>query len=305
MSLRADYAAGALGPLVLGGAQLGLAYGIANRDGKPAPDEVADMVDAAWAEGLRVIDTAQGYGDSEVLIGDRLRTRPQQRFHVVSKLAAGLDERNPDTLRRAVEQSVARVGQPLAAMLLHDPEAVARWGDGPRQAFARCRADGLIELAGVSVYNPRQFAAALAIDDLDVIQAPFNALDRRLLDDGLLGRALDSGRIVFLRSVYLQGLLLLDPAALPPGMDFAREALRGWQAACREIGLEPLEAALRFVRSAAPRCPLVVGCDRPAQVRHDARLAAKPPLAQDALECLLALPPAAERIVNPSLWNRP
>lgn len=305
MSLHADFAAARLGPLALGGAQLGLAYGIANRDGKPDAARAAEILDAAWAAGLRVIDTAQAYGDSEAVVGAHLRARPQQAFHVVSKLAPGLEAGDPAALRRAVEQSVARIGRPLAAMLLHDAAALARWGEGLGEALGRCRADGLFELAGVSVYTPRQFAAALDIAGIGVIQAPFSALDRRLLDEGLLERALAGGRIVFLRSAYLQGLLLLDPARLPVDMAFAREALEGWQAACRALDLAPAQAALRFVRSVAPRCPLVVGCERPEQVRHNAELAAAPPLAAAALQRLAALPVPPERIVNPSLWPRP
>ncbi len=305
MSLAEDFSSARLGPLALGAAQLGLDYGIANRHGKPDPARAGAILDAAWAAGVRVIDTAQTYGDSEAVVGAHLHARPHQAFHVVSKLAAGLDLRAAGAVRASVAQSVARLGRPLAAMLLHDAAALAHWTDGLGDALAQCRADGLIELAGVSLYTPRQFAEALAIEDIRVIQAPFNALDRRLLDTGLLQQALDSGRIVFLRSVYLQGLLLLDHCGLPDDMDFAREALRGWQQACRSLSLDQAQAALGFVRSTAPRCPVVVGCEQPEQVAQNAELLAAPPLSAQILSSLRALAPPPERVVNPSLWRRP
>ena len=55
--------------LVLGTAQLGLAYGAANRTGQPSEDEANLIVRAAVNAGIRWIDTAAAYGSSEQRIG--------------------------------------------------------------------------------------------------------------------------------------------------------------------------------------------------------------------------------------------
>ena len=55
--------------LTLGTAQLGPAYGIANREGR-LDDASADAVlSAGWDAGMRWFDTARAYGDSEQRIG--------------------------------------------------------------------------------------------------------------------------------------------------------------------------------------------------------------------------------------------
>ena len=79
---------------------------------------------------------------------------------------------------------------------------------------------------------PEQFHFALTIPELRVIQTPFNVLDRRLLESGLLDRALDSGRVIVLRSIYLQGLLLMDADKLSSHMSFAADDVRRWEALC-------------------------------------------------------------------------
>src|SRR5437016_2741666 len=56
--------------LVLGAAQLGMRYGIANAAGQPSVSSVAEMVGAGWSRGLRSFDTAQAYGTSESVLGD-------------------------------------------------------------------------------------------------------------------------------------------------------------------------------------------------------------------------------------------
>ncbi len=54
--------------LVLGTAQFGMDYGIANVGGKPLKKEVFRILDLAWEKGVRRFDTAPGYG-SEALLG--------------------------------------------------------------------------------------------------------------------------------------------------------------------------------------------------------------------------------------------
>ncbi len=58
--------------LVLGGAQFGMPYGIANRAGKPGDDELHAILALAEAAGVSHLDTAAGYGDSEHRIGSAL-----------------------------------------------------------------------------------------------------------------------------------------------------------------------------------------------------------------------------------------
>jgi aryl-alcohol dehydrogenase-like predicted oxidoreductase len=50
------------GECVIGGAQFGLDYGLANRASKPSPDDVRAMLAIGAAAGAKTIDTAAAYG---------------------------------------------------------------------------------------------------------------------------------------------------------------------------------------------------------------------------------------------------
>ena len=52
---------------MLGTAQFGMDYGIANVLGKPTEAEVARILEQAWSYGIRIFDTAPNYGSEEVL----------------------------------------------------------------------------------------------------------------------------------------------------------------------------------------------------------------------------------------------
>ena len=74
---------GAIG-LALGTVQWGLAYGIANRQGRPTPQEVGEILARARAAGVTTLDTARAYGDSEGVIGEFIGDAPDWR--IVTKL---------------------------------------------------------------------------------------------------------------------------------------------------------------------------------------------------------------------------
>ena len=252
--------------LVLGTVQLGMEYGIANRTGQPSRAQADEILLLAHGEGIQALDTAQAYGDSEAVIGDFLRRHPQCDFAIVSKLDPGIDVADGDAIMAAVQRSRRQVGRKLEAILVHDAAALERWRGALGRALRRCVDEGWAGTLGVSIYAPEELEAALDIEEIELIQAPFNVFDRRIADGGLLERALEMGKRMFLRGAFLQGLLLVDADDLPSHMSFAGEALRSWRKVCARHGLGPHLAAIKYVAAAAPRASLVVGCETVSQL---------------------------------------
>lgn len=54
--------------IVLGTAQLGLDYGIANKIGKPEENKAFEIMKYAVENGINYFDTAYSYGNSEIII---------------------------------------------------------------------------------------------------------------------------------------------------------------------------------------------------------------------------------------------
>ncbi len=65
----------ALSRMTLGTVQLGLNYGIANSEGKPDAEKAYAILDKAIDTGVKCLDTASGYGDSEKVIGSWIKNR--------------------------------------------------------------------------------------------------------------------------------------------------------------------------------------------------------------------------------------
>jgi aryl-alcohol dehydrogenase-like predicted oxidoreductase len=94
------------------------------------------------------------------------------------------------------------------------------------------------------VYEGGQIDAAQARFPVEIVQLPWNPLDSRLLDAGHLDRLAADGVEIHARSLFLQGLLLQDPRAIPARfgpLGAAVAELRSWADA---KGIAILEAVL-------------------------------------------------------------
>ncbi len=286
--------------MVLGTAQLGSDYGIANRSGKPSDETARDLIDTALDCGVRCFDTAQCYGDSEIRLGAGVRETHAKAL-VVTKFSPTLDPRDGDALDKAMTRSEKRLGS-IWCMMLHCADWLNAWDDGLGRVLLQARERGVFAHVGVSVYTLADARRAISHPEVDVVQVPCNAWDRRMVEAGIFELADENGTLLMVRSVFLQGLLLLDPAeagARVPGADMAA---RRWQAFCAEYGRTPLEMAVQFVLSL--EVPLVIGAETPAQVRRNAELVALPPLEEDLLALVdKTMGDLPETIWNPALWS--
>jgi aryl-alcohol dehydrogenase-like predicted oxidoreductase len=69
--------------LALGTVQFGVDYGISNRQGKIALNEIKNILSSARTHGITTLDTAFAYGDSEQVIGT---LNASSSFSIVTKI---------------------------------------------------------------------------------------------------------------------------------------------------------------------------------------------------------------------------
>jgi len=256
--------------LGLGTAQLGLDYGVTNREGRPDEDAVAELLALAWRRGVRVLDTAPGYGCAEERIG---RLRPVGAdFAVVTKTPLHPPDDPParcaERVVASAHASLERLRLPrLAGLLEHRPqELLSPRGEAIAGALQRLREERVVERVGASVYDAEVFAGLAARHALDLVQLPVSVLDRRALDSGRLAELRGRGVAVHARSVFLQGLLLAEPEAVPGHLAPLRVPLRAFRREAAARGLAPLEAAMGFALARPELDVVLCGAQRAAEL---------------------------------------
>jgi aryl-alcohol dehydrogenase-like predicted oxidoreductase len=290
---------------VLGTAQLGLAYGVANRTGRPGEAAAAALVAEAVALGVSGFDTAAAYGDSEAVLGRAfagLGLRGTARVVTKGSLASG-------PLAAGVHASLRSLGIPrLEAWLLHDEGELAAWDARAQAAIDALLAENQIEAAGASVYHPEAACRALDAHGFGALQFPASPFDRRFLRGAEAGRILGSGARLFVRSVYLQGLGLMDPAQVPAGIHRGREAAQALADFCGRRGLDRDHFCVGYVlqRTARSGARLVLGMETRGQLARNAGLFTAPDLPAALLDEWDELwPDDIEDLVLPYRWAAP
>lgn len=276
--------------LGLGTAQFGLAYGVSNTRGQISPANAAAILERAAQAGIAVLDTAANYGEAENIL-TTLDTVP---FRIVTKTASVKD---------GVEAVVARAHRSAESLkadtlLVHaaaDLEEPALW-----PALQRLKAEGIFSRIGISAYVADDPAALVARFKPDVMQLPFSLLDQRLLRDGSLARLADEGVEIHARSLFLQGLLLMPPQALPDHLKTAAPHMAALRARLTEAGCSVLSAALGFVLGRQEVKIGLVGVTSLPELEEILGAATRPLPALDWNACALD----DARILTPSLWNR-
>lgn len=290
--------------LMLGTAQLGMSYGVANRTGRPDRAEARAMVAACLASGVRAFDTAQAYGESEQALGDALSDCGATDVQIVTKLHPDLDLASEAVVREAVGQSLSRLRIPrLWGLLLHREGLLPAWEGVLGRTLRALVREGRVEHIGVSTYGAQAALAACRAEGLDLLQFPASVFDRRAERAGLAEVAARAGVHLMVRSVFLQGLALMPPETVPVRIPRAAEAVKAFAAFCGEQGVVRREFALHHVACRWPHAQLVVGAERADQIRGNVAALAAPQPDADTLQAWdRAWPDDVTELVEPYRW---
>ncbi|MBP5671605.1 MAG: aldo/keto reductase [Victivallales bacterium] len=285
--------------LVLGTVQFGLNYGIANTHGKPSDDQVADILSAAYNSGIRILDTAASYGESEQVLGRVLkRLGMLQEMCLVSKIPPIPPEMSRTEgeamIDASLERSLKNLGVPsLYAILFHREENLDYL-----PVLRKWQEKGAVRFVGTSVDG----ALPLGIGDCDAVQIPSNVLDRRFLS---LIKATDRKARVFVRSVYLQGLLLMPAERIPEHLQVVLPIRQALTALAEAAGMTLSELCMRYLLSFPGVEGVLTGVDTVEQLEMNVALAERGSLPEDLLKAVMAaVPDLAENIIRPSMWNK-
>lgn len=251
---------------VLGTANFGLNYGVANRSGQLKDEDIERILASAQSGGMNTLDTAVAYGDSEATLG----RCDLHGWSAITKLPAipGDCSDIGRWMRARVDSSLVKLGlDSLYALLLHRPaQLLERVGAELYRSLYEQKARGVTARIGISIYDSDELDRLPPEMVFDVVQVPFNIVDCRLSGSGWLRRLHARGIEIHARSVFLQGLLLMGRDRRP--LKFRKwgnlwETYDRWLA---DTGITPLQACLRYVVSHPEIDKILVGVDSAAQL---------------------------------------
>lgn len=282
--------------LALGTAQFGLPYGIAS--GKQVEQsQVVSILKRATSAGIDTVDTAVTYGESETSLGEAGVTS----FNVITKLPP-IEESIlgvSSWIEALVQESLERLRtDSLYGILLHTPsQLLESCGEEIWTSLHALKKGGKVKKVGYSLYAPTELDDLFERHTPDIVQVPYNIIDRRIETSGWMQRLSEEGVEIHVRSIFLQGLLLMSPGTRPKHFEYWSTLWSTWDSWLHEHDVSALETCLSFALQDERIQKVIVGVDSELQLNEILSASAT-----KISEFPLELMSSDVELVQPSRW---
>lgn len=245
--------------IAIGSANFGNKYGLFGIK-KFTKKEILKTEKIANKSHIEYIDTAHDYKDSEKIIGDsklrklRIITKIRIPRKNILKIETLVDELMIKSLKRLRKNKID-------TLLIHNlDDLFGRNGAEFLNAVKSIKKRGFVNNIGVSIYEPEELDKLWKFWKPDVVQAPLNVLDQRILRSGWLNKLKKNNIKFFARSCFLQGILIGNFDKLNISKNFLTHLneFKNW---CETNNISRLKACLDFVRQFKNVYCIVLGFD--------------------------------------------
>jgi len=243
----------------LGTAQFGFDYGVTNTKGQILEKEAFELLDFSLDKGIKCLDTAYAYGESEKVLG----RYGVSEFEISTKLPPLKNYKNltKHEIINLFYESLNRLNvEKIQNLFIHDSSDLNKHNrDSVIEALSEIKDSGLVNSIGVSIYGPDDIFSFAEIDIIDIIQTPLNVLDNRILNDEYMSIISSNNIKLQARSIYLQGLLLQQPESITKHFIEHKNVFIDWHNYIEKIKITKLEGCINYLRSIKDLHSIVVG----------------------------------------------
>ncbi|TJY42744.1 aryl-alcohol dehydrogenase [Cohnella pontilimi] len=222
-------------------------------DARISPQEVQAILAYARRAALDMVDTAPDYGRSEFVLGaeggEALPRKIVTKTPVFHSDSIGYEDMLLLTTSFSRSLWRLRTSRIYGLVVQRGFDLMKPGAEAIYAQLKQWKAEGKVEKIGVFVRDAQELDALLSQYAFDIVQLPVNVLDQRMPDSGALRRLKLKGVEIHARSVFSDGLLLTKPEELPSRYASYRDHLEQYHGKLQDRRMQPVEAALLFIRS--------------------------------------------------------
>jgi aryl-alcohol dehydrogenase-like predicted oxidoreductase len=251
---------------ILGTANFTGDYGIAQKKNLEL-ENIKEILSFAHVNNLNHFDTATSYGDAQKILGNFLN------YSNNAKIDSKIGNKECETVEsilRSVQKSLAELKiEKLSTLYLHDANSLLGSNKlATKYGLTKVLDMGLADYIGVSVYTLNDLLECKkAFPDLSRFQVPENICDRRLShSEEMLELSRDNNEIN-VRSIFLQGLLLLPIEAIPKGLSESSKSINDLDLYSKKESVNRIDLCIAYAKSISWASKIVVGVESITQLK--------------------------------------
>ena len=286
--------------LILGTVQFGLDYGINNNSGKLSEKDVTEILNTAYAYGIKLLDTAEAYGDSQERIG-AYHKNSINKFQVITKFSSSIHNLPTNIIDRVKRNIETLKVSSLYCYMFHNYSDFEKYFKVYENDLLQLKKEGHIKKIGVSVYTNDEFKKVLENKDIDLIQVPFNLLDNYNKRGDLFSKAKELNIEIHTRSAFLQGLFFKNTEELQDVLVPLIPYLKELQGMCLE-NYKINDLALSYVYSQNNIDNVLIGVDSVLQLQSNVSSINKS-ISEKTIKQINRINVKEINLLNPSNWN--
>lgn len=210
-----------LSTFCLGCAQFGQKYGISNKNTVLNKLEIKSIINKAIDSGINFFDTAADYGNSEKILGKFLVPYKNKDLVIATKIKYIKNKfLNSKTIKKEIQVSLESSLRKLRLdyldiIYIHQYSLFFSFPEIFLEVLNNYKKKGFIRHIGISLYEPSEINKALGYDEIDIFQIPYNVLNRDFEESNRINLLKQRGKLIILRSIFLQGLFFMKLDDLP------------------------------------------------------------------------------------------
>jgi aryl-alcohol dehydrogenase-like predicted oxidoreductase len=251
---------------ILGTANFNGNYGIAQKKNLELA-QIDEILSFAQANNLNHFDTANSYGNSQKILGRLLEySNPVQIDSKIGNQECGTVE----SILESVQKSLSELKiNKLSTLYLHDANSLL--GDNKsstKNGLTKILEMGLADHIGVSVYTLNDLLECKKeLIVLSRFQVPENICDRRLSQSEEMLELASDNNVINIRSIFLQGLLLMPVEAIPKSLSESRKSINDLELYAKKEAVDRIDLCIAYAKSISWASKIVVGVESITQLK--------------------------------------
>lgn len=287
--------------LILGAAQFSGNYGFDKAKNVFSKIEIKKIFLLMKINGINFLDTSLEYNN----VNKKIRSYKSKKLKLITKIKF----KNNDLINKNEEQIKNLISNRLLlskkkinikyfhTLLIHNFEML-ELNNQIRlfNVLKNLKKNKELSKIGFSIYDFEKLKQTLKQFKPDIIQCPYNIFDRRL-DDINLKKIIKNKKIsIHVRSIFLQGLLLLSPSELPKKFLKWKYKFKEWHNWTRKKNINKIDAIFSFLKNNKEINKIIFGVQNSKQFKEILGLKVK------KIKIPRRLESRDKNLINPYLW---